>query len=283
MTLRRFHPLQHADAITIDLQRALRRDAWIELAQRAGGGIARIHKGLFSPRLRLPVETQKPLVTDEHLTAHLQARRCLTLQAQGYRGDGADIAADVLAGSAIATGGAAHQHAVFVEQADRQTIELRLGGVFHLLYLQAFADPAIEIGQLFVIKGIVQGQHGQRMLHRAKGLDGFGADPLGRGIRGDGIGMTLLQFLQFAQQAVVFGVGDLGVVEDVIAVVMVMQLGAQLFDALEVPGLAHGLERRLRTWRAVRAACARTPAPHHAGVRYAGGSGHCASRRAFHH
>jgi hypothetical protein len=271
VTWRGLRPFQHPDTIAIDLQRPPRGDARVELAQGAGGGVARIDEGLLALRPCLIVEAPEAFMTDEHLAAHLQPARRIALQAQGHGGDGAHIDADVLARGAVAAGGAAHQRAILVEQAYRQAIELRLRRVLHLLDLQPLAHAAVKVGQLLVAEGIVQGQHGQFMLHGAEGLEGFGTDPLGGGIGGDGVGMARLQLLQFAQQAVIFGIADLGTVEDVIEIVVTVQLGTQLIDALEIPGLAHGLWCRVTPWRAVRAACARTPAPRHAGARCAGG------------
>ncbi len=56
--------------------------------------------------------------------------------------------------------------------------------------------------------------------------------PLGGRVRGDEFGMRLLQLPEPAHQLVVFGVGYLGVVEDVIAPVVVFDLLPEPSDLL---------------------------------------------------
>jgi hypothetical protein len=72
---------------------------------------------------------------------------------------------------------------------------------------------------------------GTPMLASAKRSEGAGADALGRRIRRAQLRVFRLQGLQLAEQPVVLGVGDLRVVEDVVAVVVVVQLDAQLLGA----------------------------------------------------
>ena len=60
------------------------------------------------------------------------------------------------------------------------------------------------------------------MAHFAEGLERRRADALGGGIRGYQFGPGGLEFLQFTQQPVVFGIGYDRVVEDVVAVIMLV-------------------------------------------------------------
>ncbi len=69
------------------------------------------------------------------------------------------------------------------------------------------------------------------MLDDAEGLDRLARDALRGRIGGDERRVLLLQAAQLAHQLVVLGVADLGAVEDVVAVVVVGDLGAQLLDA----------------------------------------------------
>jgi hypothetical protein len=64
------------------------------------------------------------------LAAHLEhGRKPLSWQAHGDVPDGAQIGRDVLADCAIAAGRAADEHAVFVDQRHRETVDLQLAHV----------------------------------------------------------------------------------------------------------------------------------------------------------
>ncbi len=76
------------------------------------------------------------------------------------------------------------------------------------------------------------------MLHDAERLDRLAANALRRRVRRDQLRVLRLQAAQFAHQSVVLRVGDLGLVEHVIAVVVVVDLGAQfLHPELRLLGL----------------------------------------------
>jgi len=139
--------LDHAQRISVERQRATCGDARVELAQAAGGGVARVDE-----RLDFPVRGARLLVVGleagtRHvdLAAHLQrARPTLAAQLQGDRADGAQVGGDVLAGFAVPARGALHEHAAFVAQADRQAVELRLHREHRVGDVQALFDPALE-------------------------------------------------------------------------------------------------------------------------------------------
>jgi hypothetical protein len=63
-------------------------------------------------------------------------------------------------------------------------------------------------------------------------LRGRGADSARWGIRGRELRMLVLERLQLIEKAVVSSVGDLGIVEDVVAVVVLLDRLAELTDAL---------------------------------------------------
>ena len=60
------------------------------------------------------------------------------------------------------------------------------------------------------------------MFDDAEGFHGRRAHTLGGGVGGEKLGVFRLQFLQFPHQLIVFGVGNLGAVEHVVAVVVVV-------------------------------------------------------------
>ena len=65
----------------------------------------------------------------------------------------------------------------------------------------------------------------------ANSAEGGAAHALGGRVGGEQLGVRALELVQLAQQLVVLDVGDLGRVEDVVAVVVVLDLRAQLVDA----------------------------------------------------
>ncbi len=130
--MRRRHRLaafDHAERVGVERQRTLRGDARIELAQAAGGGVARIDQ-----RLDLAVRRARRFVVrleagarHVDLAAHFQhlGPACAT-QPQRDRLDRAQVRGHVLAAFAVAARRAAHELAVFVAQADREAVEFRL-------------------------------------------------------------------------------------------------------------------------------------------------------------
>lgn len=150
------------------------------------------------------------------------------------------IHADVFAGGAVAPGGAAHQFAVQIQQADRQAIQLRLAAVFHRStaakqvagrQVEAFGHPAIELEHGGFIEGVAQAEHRNLMLDLGERRQRRTADPLRRRITRDQLRMLGLQGLEFLEQAIVLGVRDARLVEDVITVVVLIQFSAQFEDA----------------------------------------------------
>ena len=149
---------------------------------------------------------------------------------------GTDIAGHILAGAAVAAGGGKNKHALFVTQADRQSVELELGGIDHrrrrVVQPQRPTHARIE-GNRPLVGRVGFGanrQHRHRMLHRRKLGGRLAAHTLGGRIGTDQFGMGRLQRLKFTEQPVVLGVRHRWIVEYVIGVVVTLQLRAQSVD-----------------------------------------------------
>ena len=69
------------------------------------------------------------------------------------------------------------------------------------------------------------------MLDGPEALGGRRADALRRGVGGAEVGVLLLDAPKLAEELVVLGVADLGIVEDVVAVEVVPDDAAELFGA----------------------------------------------------
>ena len=107
-------------------ERTPRGDARIELAQRTGGGVARIGEGRLARRGLPGVQRGEIGMAHVDFAARLEnARRAL--QAVRDRLDRAHVGGDVLALEAVAARRRLDELAVFVAQIARQAVDLRLG------------------------------------------------------------------------------------------------------------------------------------------------------------
>ena len=136
----KLQPFRVTHLVTPDTQGTPRGMRRIELADRTGGGVARVDEGGLVGGDTLLVIALEGRQRQVDFAAHLEhgGRLLARLQAQG-RGngvDGAQVGGDVLADFAVAAGGAAHQAAVFVDDRDGQPVDLGLddeGGGFRFL------------------------------------------------------------------------------------------------------------------------------------------------------
>ena len=155
---------------------------------------------------------------------------------------------DVLADLAVAAGGAAHEHAVLVEQRHRQAVDLRLGHELERRVLDPLArevvahavDPGAQLG---LAARVGQREHRLQVRDLLELADRLAADPLRRRVGREQLRVLALDRAQLVQQRVVGVVADLGVVEDVVAVAVVGELLAQLGGAL---GGVTGVLQQLR-------------------------------------
>ena len=129
MRFRHFPAVNRTNAIGEEFQRPAGGHRRVELTDTAGGGVARVDQGLVAARGGGGVVFFEIVAAHVDLAAHFQHRRRLAFQAQRNLAQRAQVLRDILAGSAVAARRTAHQHAVLVAQADRQTVEFQFGGV----------------------------------------------------------------------------------------------------------------------------------------------------------
>ena len=104
------------DAVGEKVQLALGGDARIELAQAAGGGVARVGKRLLPRRFLAFVQRGEIGFEHQHFAAHFDQRRhVFSGQLQRDIAHGFDVFADVFARGAVAARGRLHEHAVAIE------------------------------------------------------------------------------------------------------------------------------------------------------------------------
>jgi len=199
-----------APGIGEEPQRPGSGDRGIELAQAAGGGVARVGEGLAAGFGLPRVQRGEIGMAHVDLAAHLED---LGRAGEHFRdvGDGGGIGGDILAGLAIAARRGLHQPALLVAQRERQPVDLRLGGEGQGRIgaeVQIAADARHEFRHLRFGKGVLEAEHPDRVLDPGEALGRRRADLLRRTAGGEG-GKARLDLGQPALHRVIFGVGDL--------------------------------------------------------------------------
>ncbi len=224
--------LELADAVSEEAQAARAGDARVQLAQTAGGGVARVGEFLLAGFALALVELLEVALEHQHFAAHFQhLGHLVPMQAHRDHAHGTDVGADVFAGVTVAARGGLHEAAVLVAQADRQAVEFEFGVVGDFALLEALAHAAVEVVDVLVGEAVVQRQHRHRVRHLAELGDRGVAHAPRRRIRGNRVRMLFLEHLQLTVQAVVFGVGDRRRVQHVIVVAGAVQFRHQPRDA----------------------------------------------------
>ena len=206
------------------------------MAQAAGGGVARVGEGVAALGIGLFIQTNKAalghidLATDLDgalaVGAHVGERRLG--QVHGHILDGAHVERHVLARGAIATCGRAHKGAVLVSKRHAQTVNLELAGIGDATSAKRILgalEPCVELVQ---IHGIIHGIHARHMRDRRKLLAHVAAHALGIAVGRHQVGVGRLDLLQLNEHFVKGGVRNLGCIEHVVAIGVVIELVAQL-------------------------------------------------------
>ncbi len=238
---RDLEPLGVAELVDPDVERSRGGDRRVELADGAGGRVARIGKGRLTGRRARLVQAFERRERQVGLAADFDHRgRPLTAveraQAQRDGVDRAQVDGHVLADDTVTARGAPLEQAVAVDQRDRQAVDLRFGDVVHGGIAEAVRgqQPAVATvpgAQLVFVAGVGKRQHGLQMAPLVELVERRGADPLCRRVGRAQLRELVLETLQLAQQQVVVEVADLGLVEDVIEVSVMFDLAAQLDGA----------------------------------------------------
>ena len=228
-------PVDLADAVAPHRQRPRGGQRGVELANRTGRRVARVHEGRLAGRGPLLVQAGERRQRQVDLAAHLQQRRGV-LHTQRNRADRAQVLGHVLAHLAVPAGGAAHQHAVLVDERDGEAVDLRLGHEVHVAHLHALArEIALAAhhprGQLLLVARVGEREHRLEVRHLAELVERLASDPLSRRVRRAQLLVVGLEVAQLVQQRVVIRIRDLRVVEDVVAVAVVLELSPQLLGS----------------------------------------------------
>ena len=236
-------------ALAVDVQRvgigdgvdkggqiAARRDLGVFLAQAAGGGVARVGEGVAALGIGLVVQAHKAALGHIDLAAHLNGALAVGAhvdkrwlgQVHGHILDGAHVERHVLARGAIATCGRTYEGAVLVGKGHAQAVDLELAGIGDATGAERILgalEPRVELIQ---VHGIVHGIHACHVRDRRKLLAHVATYALSIAVGRHQVGVGRLDFLQLNEHFVKGGVRDLGRIEHVVAIGVVIELVAQL-------------------------------------------------------
>ena len=158
----------------------------------------------------------------------------------GHILDGTDVERHILARGAIATCSGAHKGAVLVGKGHAQAVDLELAGIGDAAGTERILgalEPRVKFVQ---IHGIVHGIHACHVRDRRKLLAHVAAHALSIAVGRYQVGVGRLDFLQLNEHFVKDGVRDLGRVEHVVAICVVIELVAQLSRARGGLGMGVG-------------------------------------------
>ena len=212
------------------------RDLGILLAQGSCSSVARVGEGVATLGIGLFIQTHKAALGHIDLAtyfdgtlavgAHVGERRLG--QVHGHILDGTHVERHVLARGAVAACGRAHKGAVLVGKRHAQAVDLELAGIGDATGAERILgalEPRVKFVQ---IHGIVHGIHACHVRDRRKLLAHVAAHALGIAVGRHQVGIGRLDLLQFNEHFVEGGVRDLGRVEHVVAIGVVVELMAQL-------------------------------------------------------
>src|SRR6266478_3628413 len=229
-----------ADAVADEVERARGGDRGVELLQRPRGGVARVREHGLPGLLALAVQLLEGLERQVDLAAdfeELGGLPRLAPQAERHAPDGPDVGRDVLADGPVAARRADGEDALLVDQLDRDPVDLRLGHVLDALAPQELPHPLVEGRHLLGRGDVLQGEHGLAVADGGELGRRRGAHALGGRVGRAQLGMRLLERLQAAEERVVLRVGDLRVVEHVVAEVVALELAPEVRDLVPNVGL----------------------------------------------
>ena len=210
-------------------------DRRVLLAQRSGGGVARIGEDLGPGRALGGVELLEVSLGEVDLAANLQAP-ARAGQLVGHVGDGAHVVGDVFAHPAVAARGRLHETTVTVGDRQGQPVDLGLDREDRRGVAEGLDHPVAPGAQFLDVKDVVEAQHRLGVAHRREHRRGRRADAVAL-LAGE-LGVAAFDLAQLAHQGVVVGVGQHRRVVHEVGLGVAGDLLAQLGGARG--GRAHG-------------------------------------------
>ena len=216
------------DTVTEDPQAPFGTDTGIQHPDAACGHVACVGKQRLALAPLVFVQHGQIRIGHVDLAAHLQDRwQVPASQPQGHVRDRPDIVGDVVADQSIAASQRTHEATVFVDHGHRHAVHLQLDDPLGRLSRQEFLGATAELPQLAKTVRIVDRQHRNAVFDLNQIRNRAVADPLGRAVGRDPLGMLRLDLLQPFEQPVVVQVADLRTRLDIVLAIVIADLFPQ--------------------------------------------------------
>ena len=204
-------------------------DLGVELLETSRAGVAGIRERLAAGVLEPLVESGESVARHVDLSADLERLRGGFGKRQRDRLYGADVLRHVVADDAVAASRGADEPAVLVAERHRDTVDLGLDEVCEAL--DGLPDELVEVEELVLRVGLVEGLHRRVVADLLEGSDRRSRDAPGRGIRVEELRVALLEVQQLVVEEVVVSIAYDGLRLDVVEAVVPVYLAAQPVDS----------------------------------------------------
>jgi hypothetical protein len=177
----------------------------------------------FFGKLSVSVKPRKILFIHDDFAPDLdQLRNSPAKKTQRDGIDRLEIQGDIFANHAIPSGRALHNSASLINHFYGKPVELGFRRVRHCFDLSTgvFQDPPVEIEKLRFGRGLVKTEHRQSMSDRFEGLERRGSYSLSRRVRRNQFGISALQLCESVEEAVIFRISDLRLIQHVVKVIV---------------------------------------------------------------
>ena len=227
--------------VTVEIERALLEiehknikpslcgDLRVELTERACRGISGICHKCLALCLALRVDILK--YRSGHIDLASDGKRERFGKSQRYRLNGSQILRYVLADDTVASSRASHELTVLVAERDGQAVDLGLDRVGRRT--ESIAHLSAKILGLLKGKYVRERVHTRGVCDLFKFIECLAADSLRGRVRIVERGVLFLESFQLGVHHIVFVVGYLGSVVNVVSLRVVIQLTAEFFDSLD--------------------------------------------------
>ena len=157
-------------------------------------------------------------------------RRVFAAKLHGHIAERANVVRDVVADAAVAARRRLLEPAVFISGRDRHAVDLELDDPLDFLAGEQLFGPLAVCLQLLDAVGVVDREHRHPMRDRMQLRDRAIADPLRGAVGRDQLGMLRFELLEPLEQPIVLSIVNLGRRLDVVFVIVMADLLAELFD-----------------------------------------------------
>ena len=228
------------EIVQVGIQPASGHHAAVLTLQRAAGSIAWIGEERLLGSFALLVQTFEDLPGHKNLAPYLKlARIAFAGQHKGNGADGSHVLCHIVAMNTVATGHGLHQTAIHVGERDGKSVVLHFAAHLEGLSPQSAAHAVVPLAHVLLAVGVGQRQHGIFVGHLLELTAQVASHALRGRVRVGHFGVQGFQILQFVHQQVELLVADDGLVQHVVAIVVLVQFAAQLRYALLFLRCAH--------------------------------------------